>query len=323
MAPKLPSQMLNMPGSLIIDPVKDYPTVANILRGCDYCESYVVSPGILCAYGRFGLWSYIDQGTTCFAYIDPDKPLTLNVLPQFGNQQICIAHELSKIVPEHYNIEVIRVSDNYLALITHQLNFTGENFKIIPEDIRDYVFPVRIYDCHSLAAHKGDAYKTVRYNLNRFHKLGQTSIEPYIDAKHAADLRSLFLRWIVMHISEKSVNDNTIALFDSVIYLTLSSATPIQALVANLDNKPSGAIFWEISASNKSMANVIATFIDPYVPGVNYYLLTQLAHHLSSLGVKQMNLGGSEYAGLDQFKSQLRPSNSVALQTISIIRDHK
>ncbi|MEQ9297626.1 MAG: hypothetical protein RIF33_03635 [Cyclobacteriaceae bacterium] len=81
-------------------------------------------------------------------------------------------------------------------------------------------------------------------------------------------------------------------------------------------NKPEGFFVWEKLSDDT--ANALWFLYNRNIRGLSYTQMIKACETLKEEGIQRVNFGGSETAGLDQFKRKFKPVQSFQLQSIAL-----
>ncbi len=171
-----------------------------------------------------------------------------------------------------------------------------------------WAYPVCTLETNIVSQHSGNKFQQFRTALNRLdlNKIQATDFDP-VQQRDA--ISEVLQRWAMNDEDKISPYESLLELFDVL---------PMRGRLIWYDGKPAGFSIWEETDPASGMANAHAHIGIHQVCGLSRFVMLDMCQVLEAKGVDRVCIGGSETSGLNQFKQQLRPVESLSLSSYAI-----
>ena len=299
--------------------------VKDLLAAEDSEDSYLTSLGYHLFTGRKGLWGYGRGGALVLVCWHPNVEGRILVFPQIGNKETDLLSELLKEMPiSPSGAQIARVSrfdlEITLDLLKHIQNAAIMDVTSEPEQVLDWLYPSHIIDTNVVAAARHCLLRGVRKNVNRIQNIN-AEVLPLHSVPNYEDLNSVAMRWA--SAQPDSNVDDLLSPYPKLLDMALDASLGLDGQAIIIDGKIEAFCIWEPPARGRDIATGLATLCNPSISGLSDYQYNQMCKTLHKQGIGQLNLGGSETAGLDRFKRKFKPVKSYELCSININYVHQ
>lgn len=288
-----------------LSPVEDddLPALQTLLDEHVSDDPYQLSAAYYGLTGRNGLWLAAEGANAVLLCRHPNIDNAVLVFPPLGpDGGDLLARMVEEAAASGFAVSLARwprEEEAALPLLpVHRL-------RRVAEPALDWAFPVQVVDLQRIAAHRGRGFQQLRTEL---HKLRPEFLEP-IDlspVRHRAAVVAILAHW----------SNGSLALAEPYVrLLDLFGRLPLAGRLIVYRGVPAGFSIWDESLRRDGVANVHADIALREIAGLPRFAVLDMCEALLRRGFAAACLGGSESAGLDQFKRHLRPVRSVALDT--------
>lgn len=283
-------------------------------------DPYSRSASYFAMTGRKGLWLYSTDDTFMLIAAHPNRDNHLLLFPPIGKQPATL---LSQIVRDDRifakDVQLARMGGQDQLLLAWAE--ASGLFEADGEKLLDWQYPVHILATNELAEHKGTRFRDFRKNILRAER-DHLSARLVEGRKDMGTLSSLVGIWAKSNGHDGySINDLT-SPARRIIQLMEANDLPLHGLIVDRGNEPVGFIAWEETHPEQGLANSMAN-VSVNGHGVSEFSYKAMAQVLAKRGFAKVCIGGSETAGLDQFKRKMQPVHSTPLQSAyAIQRSH-
>ena len=290
----------------------DLVTLQRALLRTARADTYSQSASYLAMTGRNGLWLYSTNDTFMVIASHPNKDDHLLLFPPIGkepahlfNQALCDDRISAR------QIQFARVSDQDQLLLAWAQ--ASGHMKIAPEEILDWSFPIHTLSTQAVAEHEGRKFRNFRHGINLARDANLTA--SLIDLRRdKAAIKNLTDQWAAESVRKRYSYDDLVAPTNAILSLMENTSLPLHGLMVQKDGSPVGFMTWEeTDPTNKTATSQCGLAIEG--KGVIEFIYLSMCEILDKRGFSNLCIGGSETAGLDQFKRKMNPVKSEALQS--------
>jgi len=273
-----------------------------ILKKHQIADPYQSSAAYYALTGRNGLWLVQEGDAAVMVCRHPNVSGEFLVFPQIGKcSSNLLAKTISAISKTGVNVSVARADEfQSRRLVASHPNIQLEK---VPEQILDWAYPVHVLDTAKVVQHSGNEFQQFRTKLN---KVDQTLIQAF-------DLDLTIHRQAVSDIVLKWAEGDQEKITPYMRLLDLFEKVPMAGRIILHNGQPAGFSLWEETFPKSGLANAYAHLGLHEIKGMARYVMLDMCKALHKKGYSKVCIGGSETAGLDQFKRQLRPVRSISL----------
>ena len=302
--------------------LSDHDLLKSYLQGSEDLDSYLSSPIYYLFTGRRGLWSYADRGHMVFFCWHPNCDGQLLVFPPIVAEARGLLRNLLDVLPPPpQGLRLARVKTNLEQehLVRHLECSESRCIECTPvcEDVLDWHYPVRILSTSDVTGASGIKFRNVRKGLIHCRKYDIQKQSLNLDV-HRKDLKELLHRWAEQASKTEDEYLDLYQTYDGLFALALDETHSVHGLVYSIDGQLQAVSLWEMSGTDKSIANLYANFCIPAFDGLAEFTIVSVCEALQDKGIDFLNLGGSETQSLDFFKNKFRPVTSIDLCSIEI-----
>jgi len=292
-------------GSGRLRPVRDagLGALQRLLDGNPSADPYQASAAYFALTGRDGLWLAGDDEAALLVCRHPHLADELVVFPPFGRGSIeLLARTIEDLPAGGAGLTLGRATAPLADALGSAL--PGRSWQRRRESLLDWGYPVHVLDTAKVAAHRGRGFQPLRTDL---HKIDRGSVEAVdLDpVRHGAAVREIVRRW--RHAPEM------LAPYERL--LELFGRVRLAGRLILHRGAPAGFAIWDEPAGQRGRANAFAHIGLHEIVGMPRLVVLDMAETLCRRGIAEVCVGGSETAGLDLFKRQLRPVRSVQLDS--------
>lgn len=274
-------------------------------------DSYLTSPTYYLFTGRNGLWLSNQQNIVNLIAHHPNIPDRLIVYPDPENGEI--SQSLLNILPcMPEGIQTGRVKKN------DQTIRISPAWRNTEENVLDWKFPVRILSTQDTASCSGHQYMYIRNRLRQL-KHHKISVQPLNAILHSKIMENLLHRWVSHYAKSQADYNNLYAPYEYLFSLSMEEKSGLNGLMFFVDGTLEALSLWDVSNQNHPCANLFVNICNTHIRGLSEYLVVKTCETLAQNNVSYLNLGGSEWSGLDHFKKKFVPTQSVDLCTYEYI----
>lgn len=300
----------------------DLPRLQNLLADCEDDDSYLTSPIYYFFTGRKGLWVYEKHGAFLLVCWHPNVAGQILIFPQLINHHVDLVSELLAFIPEpNAGVRIARVKKNDKAIL-QSLNDSGHAFMPCEceENILDWKFPVHILSTGSVAALTGHRYMYIRNRIRQTHK-HSVKVMPCDAIHHSKALENLLHRWANHNATSAEEYENLYSPYDNLFSLSMEKSSRLSGLMFFVDDVLEAVGLWDISNHQQKTANLFVSICNTEIRGLSEFLTFKCCETLHNQGTQLLNLGGSEWQGLNTYKNKFCPAISIELKSIDVMRD--
>lgn len=278
----------------------DYPGLQKVLAKSLCRDPYIRSMAYFAMTGRNGLWK-IERGEEMMIICrHPNVDDEFLIFSPMGNA----SSSLQKIIVRTFskmglNARLARVEDE-----TVEDSFVER----VPEDVLDWTYPVRILDTALVLHHSGNGFQHFRQKLNAL-DLAKTRSEN-MDADLHGD--------VVLEIVRDWAEGDKDKIDPYLRQLGLFKCLPMAGRIIYYGDRPVGMSIWEETDIASGMANAYTHLALHHIRGASQFVFLDMCRALVERGFKRVCIGGSEDEGLDRFKRNLCPVESVDLTSWAV-----
>jgi hypothetical protein len=296
-------------------------TLRDILAGEKGEDPYLLSPAYLRMTGRRGMDIIRLRDTFSFVCRHPNEPSKDMMFYPYGpeksdlivNYCLEVNHSGSRI--PHIGRVPAALANNLVDDVNSRLP-VGRHFQIAEEQVLDWRYPVHTLSTHQVAAAEGHDFKDFRKNLSRAGRLG-LSAQKFDRDRTPQQITQIAMGWSHAHAATYQKPAHELA----ELYYWLGASmhqgmVDVDGYVVNKDNQPAAFVAWEKPQPGQKTVSSLASLSTVKDKGVNEYLYMLMCRDLSTQGVDQVCIGGSETSGLDAFKRKMQPVSSTKMVTL-------
>ena len=277
-------------------------------------DSYMFSPVYYLFTGRFGGWMYLDEDGVCDCILKhPNKSGAGIVLPAFdtnnGVLRLSVSQDIVRALHDQYpnvDISLGRVPES------HGTEIDNISFHPVTETLLDWLYPTRILSTSDVYHLRGKGFQQVRQRLNQLNTadLSTGCIQIKRDRQELLDV---VYDWACQYGNTGYSYDDLTGPCNALLELMQNTDLKLYGQKILFRGRIKAFCIYEIA--NNTIANEFAITADKNIAGLSEYQIYDMCRQLHVAGIKYVNLGGSETAGLDRFKKKFAPAISHKLQT--------
>ncbi|MFY9287543.1 MAG: phosphatidylglycerol lysyltransferase domain-containing protein [Alphaproteobacteria bacterium] len=296
----------------------DFDYLKNMLSKCDNPDSFLTSPNYFLFTGRQGLWIYERQDSFLLVCWHPNTTGRALIFPQINNDKNELLAKLLSVIPvAPKGIQIARVPQS-----TNKKTYAAvENRNLLllerAEETLDWQFPVHILSTQKVANTLGHEFMHIRNRLRQTHKYS-VKTAPFDAIHHSRSIENLLHNWAQRNAENRSEYEQLYAPYETLFSSSMNSTFGLSGLMIYVENKLEAVALWDISNSQNKTANLFVNFCNVTIKGLSELLIVKSCEALSNQGIKFLNLGGSESAGLNRYKSKFAPATSLQLNSIEL-----
>ena len=261
----------------------------------DYYQSSATYFGMT---GRDGLYKIERNGSTVIISGHPNLENTFLLFPVIGkNNEELLYTTMQALRKTGVNIQFARFETPPF------LNGFSRSVVGTQETTLDWAYPVHTLSTSLVSEHKGGGFQHFRQKHNKLKgkKISAVDLDP---RKHSEEIASILQKW-----SPDEKQDVYFRLLDMFDY------APLAGRIIYVDGEPVGFSIFEKTNPEKGIANAFAHIGLHEVTGASQHVMLDMCQSLLKDGFEKVCIGGSEDEGLDRFKRNLCPIESVSLQS--------
>ncbi len=284
-------------------------------------DSFIYSPAYYALTGRRGAWICQGKQTISVMCQHPNIKNTLLIFPEIGSQKYkngqLIASMIEHINHQQFKVKLARFEASEIAQVAQYLtsNSAFEVRQVAEKDL-DWQYPVHILDTKQVSYLDGANFRNIRQKIR---KINETDIQLIpIHSDHAIKyLKACTKYWEGNQILYNDRFDSGNAEFYQFLFQTIEKHPDLfDGFVIKYGNRISGFSIWD--QIKGPYANLLANLVDIHIRGMSEYQMVLTCRILYDKGIQYLNRGGSERAGLDQFKKKFSPIESLSLYSADI-----
>jgi hypothetical protein len=123
--------------------------------------------------------------------------------------------------------------------------------------------------------------------------------------------------WEGSMIANNKDTDDMADFYERFFDLLNNYSGTYDGLLYSQGRKPLGFVVWD--QISDTQANSFINLADINVAGLSDFQTVTTCQTLKDLGIKYLNVGGSETENLDKFKLKFTPTNSLSLISVDVI----
>jgi len=308
-APLLKIPFANGAG-VILRPVQDDDLfeLQAILNNHQSADPYQSSAGYFAMTGRDGLWLVQEGSAAVVVCRHPNISDEFLVFPPIGKGgPSLLAKTIAAVSKTGAKISLARAGED----VTDKLfaSYSNVQLKRVPEKILDWAYPVHTLDTAKVIKHTGRAFQQFRTQINKIDTKDVVAFDLDLGV-HRQTVREIVQKW-------SDGEDEKVAPYMRM--LDLFKILPMSGRIVFNNGQPAGFSVWEETFPNNGLANAYAHLGLHEIEGMARFVMLDMCQNLHRNGFSKVCIGGSETAGLDQFKRQMRPVESVVLGSMQIV----
>jgi len=296
---------------VILRPVQDddLADLQSILNNHQSSDPYQSSAGYFAMTGRDGLWLVKEGSAAVVVCRHPNIRDEFLVFPSIGKGgPSLLTKTIAAVSKIGVKISLARAGED----VTEKLfdSYPNVQLKRMPEKILDWAYPVHTLDTAKVVKHTGRAFQQFRTQINKIDTKDVVAFDLDLGV-HRQAVREIVLKW-------SDGEDEKVAPYKRM--LDLFKTLPMSGRIVFNKEQPAGFSVWEETFPKNGLANAYAHLGLHEIEGMARFVMLDMCQTLHRNGFSRVCIGGSETAGLDQFKRQLRPIDSVSLGSIQVVR---
>ena len=300
----------------------DLARLQKLLSDCDDEDSYLTSPIYYTFTGRKGLWVYEKDGGFLFVCWHPNVPNQILIFPQIIKHDTDLITDILLKIPEPAGgVRIVRVKKNAQirrgTLSHYSPSFT---LRTCEEDVLDWKYPVHLLSTEAVTVLVGHQFMYIRNRLRQL-KIHSVNIVPYDAILYSRALENLLHRWATHNATNQEEYDNLYAPYENLFSLSMEKISGLSGLMFFVDDTLQAVSLWDVSNASRKTANLFVNICNTEIRGLSELLTVKSCETLQQQGVARLNLGGSEWAGLDTYKRKFCPVTSVELHSANVQYD--
>ena len=261
-------------------------------------DSYQRSAGYFAMTGRDGLYMVEKGNSTVLLCKHPNLDNTFLLYPVIGEP----------------NEELLRMTMTAVQKTGAFVQFArfeqppfqqqrSNDVVAVRETTLDWSYPVHTLDTALVSEHKGGGFQHFRQKHNKLKDANVHAVD--LDPEnHRNDIIDILTKW--SPDEKQDVYLRLLEMFDD---------TPLAGRVIYTEGKPIGFSIFEKTDTTEGIANAFAHIGLHEVTGASQRVMLDMCKTLNSEGFGKVCIGGSEDEGLDRFKRNLCPVESVQLNS--------
>lgn len=283
----------------------DLPLLQRVLDHSKSNDPYQKSAAYFAMTGRHGLWMARGENSAIVFCRHPNLENHFLVFPTIGHGSVGLLTEALNMIIAKGGAPIYARAEQ--SPLEGKISAEFEAHQI-PEEHLDWAYPVCTLGTNIVSQHSGNKFQQFRTALNKLdlNKIQATDFDPV----QQRDATSEVLQNWAMNDEDK------IAPYESL--LELFDVLPMHGRLIWYDGKPAGFSIWEETDPSNGMANAHAHIGIHQVSGLSRFVMLDMCQVLEAKGFDRVCIGGSETSGLNQFKHQLRPVESLSLSSYAI-----
>jgi hypothetical protein len=157
----------------------------------------------------------------------------------------------------------------------------------------------------------GHEYMLIR---NRVRQTKKYLVDIYpLSSEHIPEIEALAYRWANRQAEAPDELIDLVSPYKKTLHLLNYEKLGLDGLVFVIENQIQAVTIWDVSNPQHKMANLYMNLCNVTYRGLSEFSIKATAAKLCEDGVPLLNLGGSETAGLDNYKNKFAPVLSINL----------
>jgi Phosphatidylglycerol lysyltransferase, C-terminal len=293
-----------------------------LLSSEEDCDSYATSPAYYAFTGRRGLWLYHYDGTYLPICWHPNVDGQILIFPPRGKKNYAAITALLDEAPTpplgfllaRFKPEDIFRLKTFYAYVRHV------SYETVEEEVLDWRYPVRILATESLSQMQGHDYMLIRNRVRQTKKY-PLDVQP-LSLEHLPDIENLSYSWANRQAENPVELIDLVNPYKETLRLLKHKTLGLDGLVFVADGEIQATTIWDVSNIQNRTANLYMNLCNVTYRGLSEFIIKATAEKLSADGVRFLNLGGSETAGLDRYKKKFVPALNVELCSLKPVIDN-
>lgn len=285
-------------------------------------DSYCLSPIYYEFTGRKGLWATYSNEAMLIWCNHPNDNETLLIFPEISSDTSLelTSHILPHLISTGFNLRFSRFTDfQKVNLIDVFWKKTRMNmnikFREVIEEKLDWKYPSHILDTTMVATHQGSNFGRLRQRLRKLDR-SLIKVKPLDPKNQRNEIIKLVSNWAEIGNFTGTQTEDLIAPADKILTILIDDKSFCNGQILLIENKIVSYCVWEMPLNDVLPANQLVVSSSHSIPGIAEWQMVLMCEQLMLLGVKKVNLGGSETHGLDRFKRKFSPIESNKLSSL-------
>lgn len=261
-------------------------------------DPYQRSAGYFAMTGRDGLYKVEKEGSTVLLCRHPNLENTFLIYPVIGesNEEL-LRITMTAVQKTGASVQFARFEQPPFQ--KHKRN----DVVAVRETTLDWSYPVHTLDTALVSEHKGGGFQHFRQKHNKLKDTNITAVD--LDPEHHRDdIIDILTKW--SPDEKQDVYLRLLEMFDD---------RPLAGRVIYADGQPIGFSIFEKTDHKAGIANAFAHIGLHEVIGASQHVMLDMCQTLHREGFNKVCIGGSEDEGLDRFKRNLCPVESIQLNS--------
>ena len=291
---------------------------------CNHPDSYIGSLGYYMLTGRKGAQLYQEGNSYLVVCQHPHIEDKLIVFPEINGDGSLTAKVLHRLDVPRGGVQLARYTDADLLklhMAIERLPFPQATlFREMDETVLDWKYPAYVIDTRKTGDMQGKEFDKLR---NKFNKVaGELESIPLHSDQGYRAMRSSLMFWIGAMIYCGKETGHDLGSFYQTLFKAIKEYPEMFDGVVFLHKaEPAGFTIWDRPV--QGTVNALAGLSRMSVKGMSEFQTVTACRVLAEQGIHSYNLGGSETAGLDQYKLKYAPSRSLHLKSYDVVFDDR
>lgn len=286
-------------------------------------DNFVNSPLYYLLTGRKGARLFSGLHSKLIVCAHPHIEECLMVFPEIGKADYELtASVLNGLEPLKNGVQLVRYTEDDIKQLKKQiaqLNYTPiSGVNTIDESILDWRYPLHVLDTKKVAEHKGKDFKKVRSKFNQAAK--HISYAPLNSDNALRMMQSVLKFWEGNMIYNEKDTDDMADFYHAFFDAIKNDVIPVNGLIFMDGKRPAGFTVWDQTSLDSAVS--LVNLSDTTVTGLSEFQRVSTCKVLHDNGVQYFNMGGSETAGLDEFKRKFNPVKSLKIHSATVTYQH-
>jgi hypothetical protein len=319
-----------------LEEVNDYSKLRELLSRSSTVDAYCRSALYFALTGRRKVW-IVKHGDKYLVLLPhPNVTVTLLVFFPFVSSAVELAEQVEALCRCQKFLSQFQDHEILLARVPELIaeglfsrcapSLQDCTLERVDEKKLDWLYPSYDIELQRLSSPQGGKLKVYRRKLRKFCDQNIEMLRPrllstkdLVKAVHAVSEG-----WVHTKLASKNSHqllgiskNELVDCYRAMARLNTDRSLAIDGLILKRGGAYVAFAFWERPANGKIVPCLAALPVS-HEKGLSEYLYFSIAECLKDEGYKEMCIGGSETASLDQFKKKLDPSKAHKLQTIRI-----
>lgn len=266
-------------------------------------ESYAYSLGYYLITGRKGAWIYGDENFIFIACYHPNIDNEFLFFAPLYNQEKVFS--VSRLI----GLDTIKI-----ARVSTEQQTTSDAIRQDEESVMDWIFPSHTLSTKNVNSFEGPEFRRARRAFRDFQDSSVEIISSYTSTESLLPLLKKQAKFLSKNqtLSEQEILNSLI----EGIRVYDQNKDQINIALFYMDKNPMGIVLWDKTLDNHS--NLLWLIHDIDQKNIGYWLYWNLCTFLNDQGIDYLNVGGSETAGLNEFKSNFAPVQSFSCSNLLI-----